>query len=90
MSHNPSSLAASEGAIGHHYPRNPQSGSFKLIKIGVGCRMTQRSTHSDDLALVVKCMGQDMVKDECRSANGDVSIGEMKFFGGVKLLIRQS
>jgi hypothetical protein len=54
------SLAMRVWPIGHHYPRNPQSGSFKLIKIRVGCRMIQRSTHSDDLALVVKGMGQDM------------------------------
>jgi hypothetical protein len=68
---------------------DPQSSSFKLIEISVGCRMPQRSAHSDDLALVVEGMGQDMVKDECRSANGDVSIGKLKFFGGVELLIRK-
>ena len=51
--------------------------------------MPQRSAHSDDLALVVEGMGQDMVKDECRSANGDVSIGKLKLFGGVELLIRK-
>jgi|SRR5580692_7854773 len=70
--------------------RNPQSGSSKLIEIGVGCRTPQRSAHSDDFALVVKGMGQNMVKDECRSANGDFSVGEMKFLSRIELLIRQT
>ncbi len=31
--------------------------SFKLIKVGVGSRVTQHSTHGNDLALVMKGMG---------------------------------
>jgi hypothetical protein len=38
----------------------------------------------------MKGMGQDMVEDECRSADGDVSIWKMKFSVLVKLLIRQT
>ncbi|SPE21691.1 hypothetical protein SBA5_320065 [Candidatus Sulfotelmatomonas gaucii] len=33
-------------------------------------------------------MGQNMMEDERRSANGVVSIGEMKFSIGIELLIR--
>ena len=51
--------------------------------------MTKRATHGNDLAFVMKGMGQDMMKDERRSADGDVPIGEMKFRIGVELLIRQ-
>lgn len=50
--------------------------------------MTQRTTHGNDLAFVMKGMGQDMMKDERRSADGDVPIWEMKFRIGVELLIR--
>ena len=49
--------------------------------------MTQRTTHGDDLAFVVKGMRQDMMKDERRSADGDVPIGEMKLRIGIELLI---
>ena len=52
-------------------------------------RITQRTTHGNDLAFVMKGMGQYMMKDERRSADGDVPIGEMKFRIGVELLIRQ-
>ena len=51
--------------------------------------MAQDTTHGDDLAFVMKSMRQDMMKDERRSADGDVPIGEMKFRIGVELLIRQ-
>ena len=64
--------------------------SFKLVEIGVGCRMAQCSTHCYDLALVMKGMGQDMVKDECRSADGYISIREIEFGVAVELPIRQS
>ena len=50
-----------------------------MVEIGVGCRMAQCSTHCYDLALVMKGMGQDMVKDERRSADGDISIREIEF-----------
>ena len=35
-------------------------------------------------------MGKDMVKDERRSTDGDISIREIKFGVAVKLAIRQS
>jgi hypothetical protein len=38
----------------------------------------------------MKGMGQDMVKDERRSADGDISIREIKFGVAVELPIRQS
>ena len=63
---------------------------FKMVEIGVGCRMAQCSRHCYDLALVMKGMGQDMVKDERRSADGDISIREIKFGLAVELPIRQS
>jgi hypothetical protein len=64
--------------------------SLESVQIGVGRRVTQCPTHSNNLALVVKGIGQDMVEDECRSADGDVSIWKMKFRLLVKLLIRQT
>jgi hypothetical protein len=63
--------------------------SFKLIQIGVERRMTQRTTHGNDLAFVVKGMGQDMMKDERRSTVSDVPIGEMKFCLSVEPFIGQ-
>jgi hypothetical protein len=64
--------------------------SFELVQIGVGRWVTQCPTHGNDLALVMKGVGHEMVEDECRSADGDVSIWEMKFRVAVKLLIRQT
>src|SRR6516225_6185293 len=61
-----------------------------MVEIGVRCRMAQCSTHGYDLALVMKGMGQDMVEDERRSADGDITIREIKFGVTVKLPIRQS
>jgi hypothetical protein len=52
--------------------------------------MTQLAAHGNDLALVVERMGQNMMEDERRSADGVVSIGEMKFRIGIELLIRQA
>ena len=49
-----------------------------MVESGVGCRMAQCSTHCYDLALVMKGMGQDLVKDERRRADGDISIREIK------------
>jgi hypothetical protein len=63
--------------------------SFKPVQIGVGGRVTQRTAHGNDLAFVMKGMRQDMMKDERRSADGDVPIGEMKFRIGIELLIGQ-
>jgi hypothetical protein len=63
--------------------------SFKLVQIGVGSRVTQRTAHGNDLAFVMKRMRQDMMKDERRSADGDVPVGEMKLRIGIELLIGQ-
>jgi hypothetical protein len=49
----------------------------------------QHTTHGNDLAFVMKGMRQDMMKDERRSADGDVPIGEMKLRIGIELLIGQ-
>ena len=62
---------------------------FKLVQIGIVGRMTQSTTHGNDLAFVMKGMGQDMMKDERRSADCDLPIGEMKLRIGIELLIRQ-
>jgi hypothetical protein len=51
--------------------------------------MSERATHGDYLAFVMKSVGQHMVKDKRRSTDRDVSIGEMKFRIGIELLIRQ-
>jgi hypothetical protein len=64
--------------------------SFKLIQICVGRRMAQFAAHSDHLAFVMEGMGQNVVDDECRSADGGASIGEMKFRFSTELLIRQA
>jgi hypothetical protein len=61
-----------------------------MVEIGVGCRMAQCSTHCYDLALVMKGMGQDLVKDERRRADGDISIPEIELGFAVELPIRQS
>jgi hypothetical protein len=50
--------------------------------------MAQRTSHGNNLSFVMKRMGQDMMKDERRSADGDVPIREMKFRIRVELLIR--
>jgi hypothetical protein len=52
-------------------------------------RLAQRTTHGNDLALVMKGMGQDMMKNKRRRADGDVSIGETKFRIGIEMLIGQ-
>ena len=51
--------------------------------------MTQCTAHGDYLALVVKGVRQDMMKDERRGADGDVPIGEMKVRICIELLIGQ-
>ena len=61
--------------------------SCKLVQIGVWSRVAHDTTHGDDLAFVMKSMRQDMMKDERRSADGDVSIGEMELCFGIELLI---
>ena len=48
--------------------------------------MTERTTHGNNLAFVMKSMGQDMMQDQRRSADRDVPIGEMKFGISVELL----
>jgi hypothetical protein len=81
----------SEGAIRYrNAPKFDCVISFKVVEIGVGCRMAQCSTHCYNLALVMKGMGKEMVKDERRSTDGDISIREIKFGVAVKLAIRQS
>jgi hypothetical protein len=52
--------------------------------------MTELPAHRNDLTLVMKSMGHDVVQNERGSADGDVSIGEMKFRFRVELLIRQA
>jgi hypothetical protein len=38
--------------------------------------MTKDAAHGNDLTLVMKGMGQDVMKDECGSADGSVSAGK--------------
>ena len=63
--------------------------SFKLVQIGIVSRMAERTTHRNHLAFVMECMGQDMVQNQRRCANRNISIREMKFSIGVNLVIRK-
>ncbi len=65
------------------------SDSFKLVQIGVGDRVTQRTAHGSDLALVMKGVRQHVMKNERRGANGNVPIREMKLCIGIELWIGQ-
>jgi len=76
------SLAAGEKQTRRHR-------SFNLAQIGEGSRVTEQPAHGNDLALVMKGMRQDMVKDERRRADEDVPIGEMKLRIGIELLVGQ-
>ena len=79
-------------AIAHIVSLRHEAGldsSFKLVQIGVMSRVTQCTAHGNDLAFVMKGMRQHMMKDECRGADGDVPIGEMKLRIGIELLIGQ-
>jgi hypothetical protein len=62
---------------------------FKLVQIGIAGRMTERTTHGNDLAFVMKGVSQDMMKDERGCADGNVAVGKMKFRISIELLIRQ-
>lgn len=52
--------------------------------------MAQLTAHRNDLAFVMEGMGQHVVEDQCRSAEGGVSIGEMQFRICIELLIGQA
>ncbi len=69
--------------------RSSLSALFKLIQVGVGCRVAQFPTHGNDLAFVMKGVTHNMMENECGSTGGLVSVGEMKFRICVELLIRQ-
>lgn len=64
--------------------------SFKLVQVGIGRRMTQLPAHGNNLPFVVKSVGQNMVEHQRRSADGAVSIREMKFRIRVELLTGQA
>ena len=52
--------------------------------------MPKHAAHGHDLALVVKGMGQDVMKDERGSPNRNVSIGKSKLRIAVQLLIGEA
>ena len=52
--------------------------------------MAQFSAHRNDLAFVMEGMGENVMQNESRRADGFVSIGEMKFRIRVELLICQA
>ena len=68
---------------------DPAGRSTKVVEIGVGRRMAEDAADGDDLALVMKGMGQHVMQHQRRGAHGDVAIGKMKFGIGVELLIGQ-
>jgi len=48
------------------------------------------TTHCDDLAFVMEGVGEDVMEDECRSADSRVTVGEVKFGVRVQLLVGES
>jgi len=58
-----------------------------MVHVGVRCGVTQGAAHRDDLAFVMKSVGQDVMQDECGRADGDVSVGETELLIRVELLI---
>lgn len=65
----------------------PAAVSFELIEVGVRRGVAENAAHRDDLAFVVESVGEDVMEDERRSADSCVSVGEMKFGGGIELVL---
>src|ERR1700758_5508373 len=68
-------------------PSDREQSSRKMVHVGVRCGVTQGAAHRDDLAFVMKSMGQDVMQDECGRADRDISVGEMELLIRVELLI---
>jgi len=49
--------------------------------------MTEGPAHGNDLAFVMESVGQNMMQDKGGGADGSVSVGEMKVYIEVELLI---
>ena len=52
--------------------------------------MAEGAAHRDNLPLVMEGVGEDVVKDERRSADGGVSIGKMQGRVTVELMIGEA
>ncbi len=52
--------------------------------------MAQGSAHGDDLAFVMEGVGEDVVEDERRGADGGVSVGEMHLRVAVEVLLAEA
>jgi hypothetical protein len=77
----------------HTTPASGSAGNpallFKLIQVGVGGGITQDPAHRNDLAFVMKGVGQDVMKDERRRADRGVSIREMQFYPSIQVLLAE-
>ena len=67
-----------------------RTASDKLVQVSVGRGVSQQAAHGDDLALVMERVAQDVMKNERRSADVDISIRKTQFRIGVELLVRDS
>jgi len=59
-----------------------------VVEIGVGGGVAQDATRGHDLAFVMEGVGEDVMKDQRGSADGDISVGKAQLRIGVELLIR--
>lgn len=63
---------------------------FELIQIGVGRGMAEDAAHGDDLAFVMEGVGEDVMEDEGRRADGRISIGEPEFGVAVEVQLAEA
>lgn len=63
---------------------------FKIVEIRVGRGMAEGAAHGDDLTFVMEGVGEDVVEDERRGADGGVSVGEMHLRVAVEVLLAEA
>ena len=63
---------------------------FKVIEIRVRRRIAEGAAHGDDLAFVMEGVGEDVVEDERRGADGGVSVGKMQLRVAVEVLLAEA
>src|SRR6185437_4322675 len=61
-----------------------------MVQVRVGRGVSECPAHRHDLPFVMKPMREEMMDDKRRSANRDVSVGEMKFCVGIESFIGQA
>ena len=52
--------------------------------------MAEGAAHGDDLTFVMEGMGEDVVEDERRSADGGVSVGKMHLRVAVEVFLAEA